>query len=273
MITSYPFQQGKNLPGTVDGPCDNHLNVSRTNPAKAQTGTLTVGGTASDGVYSASFYHPDEPDNPIVVSFTRAAGETNNQISAALAADAVKKLILKASVSVVNAVSTVAFGNPLITYTVTTSAPGTGTLAWAQTVAAGGVTLPFGRFVIGGDDGLTCLPVTTGVVIASVIGVVERVLTVQQNPDPTADDGFGPGRDVPIFAGGAIAIEVEEDVVPGDTVYIRIVASGLKTKLGVVGKSADGGNCISAASIARFDTAASAGETARVIVHIPLKAA
>lgn len=273
MITSYPFSQGPNLPGTVDGPQVESMNISRCNPAVAQEGTLTVGGTAADGTYSASFYHPEELNNPIVVSFLRAAGETNAQIAAKLYADAVKKLALKATPSVLGAVVTVKFGNPLITYTVVTAAPGTGTLVWAQTVAAGGSTIPFGVFVKGGGDGLTAKIVSSGTTIGQVLGVVERKLTVQQNPDPTASDGVPVARDMSIIGGGPVRVLVEEDVTPADTPYIRIVASGNNTIVGILGKSADGGNCIDASSICKFETIAKKGETVRVRVWTPLKAA
>lgn len=273
MITAYPFEQEEPLAGTVDGPHDPTLDVARTNPAVAQEGTLTVGGTASDGLYQAKFYHPDEPDNPIVAEFTRAAGETNAQIAAALAAEAVKKLILKAAVTVVGAVITAKFANSLVTYTVTTSAPGLGTLVWAQTVAAGGSLIPFGRFVVGGGDGITAKLPAAASTVGKVLGVVQRSLQVQQNPDPTGEDGYGPGREMAILGSGHIRVEVEEDIAPGDTPYMRIIASGNKTKLGIVGKSADGGNCIDISSICSIDVGAKTGRRARLMIHIPLKAA
>lgn len=271
MITSYAYKQLRGYPGAMDGVCNHQNTKSRTNPAKAQTGTLTVGGTASDGDYVASFYHPDEPNNPIVVTFTREDSETNNQISAALNALLVKALILKATATVVNAVNTIAFGNPKVTYTVTTSAPGTGTLVWAQTIAAGGEDIPFGRAVGHGGDGTTMRMLTTGDVIANVLGVLIRELTVQHDRDSTDDDALPPGRDGAVLGDGTILMECEEAVGPADTVYIRIVASGVNTKIGVVGKSADGGNCISAASIMRFEgTTTAAGQVVPVLVHVPL---
>lgn len=270
MQLQYLQRQIRGYAGSVDGPIDHEHTWSRLNPAKAQAGTLTVAGTATDGTYSATFTDPNDPTNPIVATFLREDGEANAAIAAALAADALKKLILRASVTVVGAVITVTMANSDLTYTVAVSAPAPGTLTWAQTVAAGGVTVPFGRIVKGGGDGLTFLPVATGTVLANIMGVLGREFVVEQTRYSTDDDGLPPGRDGFIVGVGPMLVECEEAVTPADTVYVRITASGSLTKLGVVGKSSDGGNCISLATVARFDGSAAAGEVVRVIFSIPL---
>ena len=49
MQLNYPVRQGKNRPGQVDGVINHENTITRTNPALAQQGTLTVGGTALPG--------------------------------------------------------------------------------------------------------------------------------------------------------------------------------------------------------------------------------
>jgi hypothetical protein len=267
-ITTYQHKQIQGFPGAVDGPIDHEFTRTRTNKMLAQAGTLTVGGTADDGIYSVTITNPADPEHPITVEFDRQDSETNNQIAAALAALLVKALMLKATVTVLNAVITVTFKNSNITYTVETADPGTGTLTWAQTQAAGGSSVPFGRFVRGGGDGVSFRPLVTGSVIADVIGVVVRELTVQ-NPET----GIPPGREGAILGVGPILVLTEEDVTPADTVYIRKETSANGTEVGVVRKSADGGTAISAATVCKFDSTSAAGTVARVIVNIPLQAA
>lgn len=270
MQSQYLSKQLRGFPGAPDGIISHEHTWSRLNPAKAQAGTLTVGGTAADGTYSAVFTDPNDPVNVITVSFLRAAGENNAAIAAALNAKALKAFVLRGAPTVVGAVVTIAMSNATVSYTVATSAPTDATLVWAETVAMGGVNIPFGRFVKGGGDGLTMVPLAVGATAAQVLGVLMRELTVAQTREQTEDDYLPPGRDGAVVGVGPMLVECEEAVTPADTVYVRIVASGTKTKIGVVGKSADGGNCISLASYARFDGSAAAGEVVRVISHIPL---
>jgi hypothetical protein len=270
MQNLYLQNQVRGFPGAMDGITEHNHTWSRLNPAKPQAGTLVVGGTAADGVYSAFFTDPNDPEHPITVSFTRADSEANAAIAAALYAKAIKEFILRAAVTLDTLTATYVMHNADLTYTVVTAHPVGATLVWTQTVAAGGVTVPFGRFVKGGGDGLTYLPVTTGTVLANILGVLVRELIVEQVRDSTEDDGLPPGRDGTILGSGAILVRAEEAVTRADTPYVRITASATLTDLGVVGKSADGGNCISLANVARFDGEAAAGEVVRVIVHIPL---
>lgn len=269
MITQYAHKQIRGFAGAVDGPIDHEFTKTRTNPSLPQIGTLTVGGTAEDGTYSVTIVDPAAPDNPIAeVEFERGDSETNNQIAAALNVLLVKALLLKATVEVASAVNTISFENSDITYEVTASAPGSATLVWAETQAAGGTEIPFGRFVRGGGDGLTCRPLVTGSVIADVIGVVIRELTVQ-NPA----EGVQPGSEASILGVGPILVKTEQDVTPADTVYIRKEAGDGGDEVGVVRKDADTSTAISAATIARFEESASAGSLVRVFIHIPLMAA
>lgn len=259
MILGARLEQGNGYAGQVDGPINHEFTFPRTNPAKPQKGTLTIGGTADDGDYTATFTNPQEPGWSVTGIFTRADSETNAEIAAALAADLQKKLILKATVTVLSLVITVTALNADVTYGVATADPGTGTLTWAQTVAPGGVVVPFGRMVKGDGTGLGFLPLESGDVIASVIGGVVRELTVENAESATGFDGVRVGYEAAIAAKGPMKFDCEEDVAPGDTAYIRIVASGTKTMIGALGKSADGGNCISAASIGKFAAASADG--------------
>lgn len=264
MLFGNKLEQGIGYAGQIDGPINHEFTRARLNPAKSQKGTLTVGGTASDGDYVVTVTNPQEPGWSAVATFTREDSETNAQIAAALAVELNKVLILKATTTNASAVNTLTFGSSELTYSVATSAPGTGTLVWAQTVAPGGSSLPFGRFVKGGGDGLTMLPLESGDAITATIGAIVREMTVENSETFTGYDGIPVGREGAVAAKGPMLIDCEEAVGPADTVYIRIVASGTKTMIGAVGKSADGGNCISAASIARFDGDGVAGGVVRV---------
>lgn len=275
MITNYPVKQGKNRPGQVDGVINHENTTTRTNPALAQWGTLTVGGTAADGTYSAVFT-PVTPGSPtITVEFVRGDGETNTQISAAIYADAIKKFVLVAAVTTNGAlVTTIKLYNTDVEYTVETSAPGGATFVWAQTQAAGGSLIAFGRFLIGDGTGEGCKYVTGSTVVGDIIGVSAANYQTQQasgfNADPDAEDGIPAGREVSVYGTGPIDVLCEQAVTPADTLYIRIVANGDLDKLGIVRKDTDGGNAISGATIAQFTDSCAAGETVRVKVHIPL---
>lgn len=265
--------QGNGYAGQVDGPINHEFTFSRTNPALPQKGTITVGGTAEDGIYKIVITNPGEPTWPgITFEFDRQDSETNAQIAAALAAKMVASgFILKAKVSVVGAVITVEARNADQTYKVVTTPPGAATLVWAQTVAPGGVVVPFGRFVKGDGTGEGFKPLESGDVIANVIGVTIREMTNENVETVGGFDGVRVGYQAPIAGKGPIKLDCEEDVTPADTVYIRIVANGSKNMIGAVGKSADGGNCISAATIAKF-IEPSADGFVRVMHFIPLPA-
>lgn len=270
MLLDYQLNQPRGFEGQVDGPIDHEGTYARTNPAKAQEGTITIAGTADDGIYSFTVTDPNDPGHPITVEFERADGETNDQIAAALAAKAVLALLLKFTVSVATNVITLKANNADITYGVTTSAPGTGTATWAQTVAAGGVYLPFGRFVAGGGDGVTARPLKVGDTVANVIGVVVRELAVETRGSTTESDGIPPGREAAVASRAPMLMYTEEAVTPADTCYARIVANGSNDQIGRVRKSADGGNAVDVHTIARFDESAAAGTMVRVLVFIPI---
>ena len=270
MQTKYLNKMVRGFAGAPDGVLSPEHLWSRVNPARAQTGTLTVGGVAADGTYSAVYTDPNDPEHPITVEFVRNAGETNAQIAAALNAAALKAFILRGAPTVVGAVVTIAMGNAGITYTAVTSAPVGATLVWAQTVAAGGDSIPFGRVCKGGGDGITFALPGAGTTAAQIIGPLYREFSVEQVNLQTDDDALPPGRDGCLVGVGPMLIEVEEAVTPADTVFLRIVAAGSKTKVGILGKSADGANTISLGSYAKFDGSAAAGEVVRTIFSIPL---
>ena len=197
-----------------------------------------------------------------------------NYVGAAIFADATKKFILQAEVTYNGTtVVTIKNLNTDIAYTVETAAPGGATFVWAQTQAPGGTKIPFGRFLVGDGTGENCKVVTGATVVGDIIGVsAANYQTQQASPtiDPTIEDGYEPGREVSVYGVGPIDVLTEQAVTPADTVFVRIVASGNNTKLGIVRKDADGGNAITATTIARFTDSAAAGETARIKLHIPL---
>jgi hypothetical protein len=246
--------QGNGYAGQVDAPINHEFTHVRTNPAKAQKGTITVGGTAEDGIYSITITNPAEPTWPgVYVEFDRQDSETNAQIAAALNSKLnTSGFVLKAIVTVNSAVITVEARNTDVLYSVVTVAPGAATLVWAQTVAPGGVVVPFGRFVAGDGTGFGMRPLESGDVIANVIGVTIREMNVENVETVDGFDGVKIGYEAPIAGKGPIKVDCEEAMTPADAPFIRIVASGSNTMIGCIAKTADGGNCIAATTICKI---------------------
>lgn len=230
------------------------------NPLLPQAGTLTVGGVAADGNYVFTFTDTQSGQS-FTADFLRQAGETNNDIAAALIVGppggaASADLLSKFSFSVALNVITYEAKVPGRTYTVTTSAPGGATLVHAQAAGTpGGVDIEAGIFVARREGTLDQVrKLKTGDVLASIWGFVEREDGMDEQALFTAqaDDVWRPGE---AFSGGTVGTwwaYVEGDIVANDAagpVYVRINGAG---RIGAIGKTDLGADSIDISSVCRF---------------------
>jgi len=129
-----------------------------------QVGTLTVGGSATDGVYSVSVVDPHDSNITHTASVTRATTPSSNaDIAAALKAaiEANGQLRSLIDVSVLSAVITYTAkrGGEVLAFS--TSAPAPGTLVAATTTSAAVADLPVGIAVARNSDGTLRLLTST----------------------------------------------------------------------------------------------------------------
>ena len=122
------------------------------NELPKQVSTVTTGGTATDGIYRITVVGEE---GTFVAEFDRQAGETNAQITDALAAAwlanaAAANIATMTSDGV--SVNTLAFLHAGSSYTVSVEAPSPGTLAAALVTAATGSNIPLGVMLVS-DDG------------------------------------------------------------------------------------------------------------------------
>lgn len=242
------------------------------NPLNAQSNVITVGGSASDGVYSIQIIDDQTGEDLGTASFTRGSGETNDQISDELL-DAVNALAsapgrFEASDSG-SAELTIAFEHTDKSYTLVLSAPGSGTLSDSET-AAGGTDVPFGRFVVySGETGAALPAAATEPQIAGV-SVREFQFFNQGSRLNAATDVIPPGS---TFAGGfdgKILMKNNGSVASarGGTVYAVINTAG-GDELGEARADADGGNTVALTrSRAYWDDVVQPGEIGYVYLRL-----
>lgn len=251
------------------------------NPLLAMIFTATVGGTASDGVYSISVVD-DLTGETYATSFTRGNSETNAQIAGKLKDNwnAVSKnndVFTAASPAAVITFTGKVAGR---TFTVSKSAPGTGTITLSTTQAGGGTKLPAGIFVarktVGSADGLTpdAVRLLTGSdTVLKIWGFIERpcILGEIREVDGvvSANDKYNPGDTVPVMREGSFWVDCETSFDPAaDTPYIRFTATGDEVA-GVLRNDADGGDALDASTIVKvIQGTAAAG---RVEVHVSIR--
>lgn len=239
--------------------------------------TATVGGTADDGEYKITVTD-DVTGEAYETAFTRANSETNAQIAAKLRDNwnAVSKnndaFTAAAPAAVVTFTGKVA-GR---TYTITKSAPGTGTITIATTQA--GTKMPAGIFVArrsaGSADGLTpdqVRQLTGSDTVAKVWGFVERpyILGEIREVDGvvTANDSYVPGESVPVMTEGTFWMDSETALAVTDTPYIRFTA-GAGEQAGVLRNDADGGDALDASTILKVITGTEAAGRVEVTISI-----
>lgn len=246
--------------------------LSYLNPSNEQISTLTVGGTASDGDYVTTFT-PSDGGAAVSITVTRATTpSTNTNLATAIAAaiNASSAMLGVASASSASAVVTVTFRRPGITYAITTSAPGSGTLVAATTQATGGGYVRVGKFVARNasyDRRLT--PVTTSTTIATVVGVAEDNGGLLNGAGiGLTYDAYQPGDEVSVVRSGRIYMAAGESVTPASTPYVWIDHTDTTHAVGTLVAAASGGKAITAASICRVLSTASAGNLAVVEMFI-----
>lgn len=119
-------------------------------------------------------------------------------------------------------------------------------------------SMPFGRFVCyersTDDFGMLNPDATTdklaGVTIHSYDYASDQ-LGLGTAGAGTAELGVLPANKVNVLKGGIVLVPCEEDTVPGDPVFVRVVATGAEVE-GAVRKSADASDCIDLTGKAEF---------------------
>lgn len=268
---NYGYSQTRALVGNVvDSAWADRF--SYVNPLLPQVGTLTVGGTATDGVYSVTIT-PADGGAATTISITRATTPaTNADIALALsnAINASNALLGVVSSSNASAVNTLTFRRSGQTYTVTTAAPSPGTHVWAQTQAPGGSYANVGRWArkstaTGADRLLT--PIIDGTTIAQMVGVIERTFScIDGSFYGQAGEVYPAGSDVPLIRAGRIWMVAYEAMTPADTPFIWIDPAATAVPVGGMVKSTSGGglgssgDAIDASTKCRILSTAAAGE-------------
>lgn len=242
--------------------------MSYTNPMVVQVGTITVGGTPADGVYSFTIT-PADGGAAVTISVTRTGGApaTNALIATALHNAIVASNALLGVVSSSDGgagVLTLTFRRAGQTYAVTTSAPGGATLVWAQTQAAGGSYAHVGRWArkstaTGADRLLT--PIIDGTTIAQMVGIVERTFRcIDGSFYGQTGEVYPPGEEVPILRAGRIPMIAYEAMTPADTPHIIIDPTSTVGPVGGMVKTTLSGDAIDASTKCRILSTAAAGQ-------------
>lgn len=162
------------------------------------------------------------------------------------------------------------------TYTFNLTAPGAATITPSTTQAAGGTDIAPGRFVVrvsaadpeSGKSDVVRAP-KTGDAIGAIWGLAEqRSIVREMDEDGNVDRNFKPGDTVAPMTSGYYWVTSETTLAVSDTVYVRVTATGNEVA-GTVRNDADGGDAISAATIAKVITPCTeAGGTAEISVNI-----
>lgn len=255
---------------------------SYTNPSRAEVHTLTFGGTPTDGDYVATITFNSSHVNGLLTrpqtqafTVTRATTPaTDTDLAVAMAAVINAQTNLAKATSAA-AVVTVTFANANLLNTIVTADPAPGTLTDAITVTAGGSNIRVGTLVaqpaagvLVGANNRTLVPITTGTVAADIVGIAERsnyTLFQDAITDALGFDIHRSGFDVACGARGRWAVEVFEDVEPGD-VPIVWINEGTPADLGLMGGGSAGGDRLDVSSIIRFDSEGVAGGLAIIQV-------
>lgn len=199
---------------------------SKVYPSPTKVQTLTIGGTASDGKYSA------EVDG-VEFSYTAdtGAGDTNTTIAAGLLAAAQSNgLDIYDVVNVTRSALVLTFAEriPGDGFTLANaSAPGSGSLT-IETVNAGtAVDLPLGVGVslVAGKPGQIRLPQSGDTKIYGA--VTDQGMLRPNEGDPDIADGYREGSAVGVARRCLCVVQVEDSPAPGDSMFCRVeVESG-----------------------------------------------
>lgn len=245
------------------------------NPLVAQSITVTIAGTASDGTYT--FTLVDEDSNEVVIAFVRGAGESNDAIAAALAArvEALSWANDAFDATSASNVATLAGKHPGKTYTwKDATAPGTGTIAVAESVAAGGVDIPPGALVVrsaAGDPSTGTFDevrnLTGSDAVTAIWGVAEQVQIPREiAEDGTLDRNLEPGDRVSVATRGHFWLACETAMSTSDTVYARFTAGAGET-IAALRNDADGGDAKDVSAYLKVITPATAAGVVEVSIN------
>lgn len=254
--------------GALDGAPEHAVNYDRLsflNPLSMQVSTLTVGGTATDGDYVFTATNHDGVAASVTVTRSTTPA-TNTDLATAIknAINASSSFIGIASATSASVVVTVTFKRSMV-YTLTTAAPGIGTLVAANTTAAGGSYLAVGRFVKKGAGDRDLTPVVTGTTIAQIMGVALRTGQIINGGDfGLTYDSYRPGDDVAVGRSERVWCKAFEATTPTSTPYIWIDHTDTSVPVGGLVVAANGGKAIDASTICRILTTTAAGSNALV---------
>lgn len=227
---------------------DTGVLVSRSYPTRAEQWTITVGGVATDGTYSARFHNlPDGIADQTVSVVRSTTPATNTDLATAFVAaiQANSTLLSLFSVTSSGAVVTVVNRKRDQAFTLdSATAPAPGTLAVAQSVAASKSRLPLSIGVVNTSTGLR-VP-QSGDTAQSIDGITARSSTaIAQLPVDGSGgnginvDGYDAGSSVLVRKKGVQWAAPEAAVSLGDPVYCRVVATGTE-QAGALRGSVDG---------------------------------
>jgi hypothetical protein len=206
--------------------------------------TVTVGGTASDGVYSFTV-------DGVLVEFERADAEDHAGIAAGLAAagDGVPSLQGRFAFSSDAAVVTVRSKVHTEDFTIAVvNEPGTGTLTAAQVVdPADAVSIPLGLGLVrAGAPVQGAQPValpTDSATAATFFGIsrLNEAALTENTGERGVEDSYGPGSVFGVQENEDIWVQVDDAVAAGGAVFWITDGSGT---IGGFRSDADGGNAI-----------------------------
>lgn len=264
-------------PGTRSRASGYNHRPSAINPLLAQNLTITVGGTAADGVYSYRVVDPD--GNETLVEFDRQDSETNTAIAAALRDrhNAISPVDDYFEATSAAAVETLTGKMPGTVFTVeAVDVPGGATLVVAETQASGGFDIAPGRFVarksagdpsLGTSDEIRNLTGTDE--LADIWGAVEQYSIPREiGEDGTVDRNIKPGETAAPMTVGYMWVTSETAIATTDSVYVRLTA-GAGEIAGTIRADADGGDAIDASTKVRVITGTTeAGGTAEVSIDL-----
>lgn len=245
------------------------------NPLLPQLGTATVGGTATAGDYTLIF---KDPSGNVIdsVTFTRVA-EANAAIASGLvdliaASGALRNVVTAEVDGGTPEQINLAFLAADVTYTIEQVAPAPGTIALVTTQAAGGVSIPVGRFLSqSASNSLAVEELGAADLEGAVMGVSGRDFALLHNLEQpgTGPEVYVKGSAVTMIYKGVVSMRnVGAAVLRGMPVYVvRNTAGG--DELGQARGDADGANTVALTlSRAEWIEDVAAGEVGRIRLNL-----
>jgi len=276
-MTQFQYNVGAGKLGALAVSGGPHVSVSRKYAGRPQISTLTFGGTATDGVYSIDFQDLDVPN--ITVPITRAGGvpATNTLLATAWITAAESDTDLRSMFIFTQAAGVVTItsrengnaftlANPVVT--------GPGTLVAAVTQTATPANLPMGIAVVYTDTANQEIGQPTGASTAFNVqgiswdGNSSIAATVIPTLGQTGDfeSPFAAESMVPVMKVGTIWVHPEVDVTAGDTVWVRMTATGTEVA-GSLSNVTDGGDNLQIQAVWEADGLANTPTPVRL--HLP----